>query len=200
MRNSNALKIFVPCLVVAALCASSSCATVSSEQQSSQVANVERREANPTLDKFAAYKSWHLVNPEPVKMDAQVAIMCAPLFPRRTENPHAKKFISVYVNDAGRDAMFTERSPKFPRGSMIVKEKLGSKDSKSPELLTAMLKRESGYDEKNGDWEYLVLDGAATRILEQGKLESCQKCHTWRRDTDYIFRIYAPADVYRQLK
>jgi hypothetical protein len=200
VKNSSTLKIFVLLVVVAALCASSSCASVSSEQRSSQTANVERRASDPTLDKFAAYRSWHLVNPEPVKMDERVAILCAPIFPRGTENPHAEKFISVYVNDAGRDAMFNERSPKFPRGSMIVKEKLGSKESRSPELLTAMLKREEGYDAKNGDWEYLVLDGAATRILEQGKLESCQSCHTWRKQTDYIFRIYAPPDVYRQLK
>lgn len=199
MRNSNALKISVLLLVAAALCASS-CASVSSEQQSSREANVERPAANPTLEKFAAYRTWHLVNPEPVKMDELVMILCAPIFPHGTENPHAEKFISVYVNDVGRSAMFTERSPKFPRGSMIVKEKLGSKESKSPELLTAMLKRESGYDEKNGDWEYLVLDGAATRILEQGKLESCQSCHTWRKQTDYVYRIYAPPDVYRQLK
>jgi hypothetical protein len=47
----------------------------------------------------------------------------------------------------------------------------------TPELLTAMVKREKGYNPSCYDWEFLVLDGKAERILERGKLVRCQSCH-----------------------
>lgn len=199
MNNRATLKILIVLLLAVSLRATA-CVMASSEQLSSKPASEEKRQADPTLKELAAYKSWNLVNPQPVKMDEQVAMMCAPLFPRRIANPHAEKFLSVYVNEAGRHAMLSERWPKFPQGSLIVKEKLDGKASPTPELLTAMLKRESGYDPKNGDWEYFVLDGTATKIVERGQLESCQSCHTARKNTDYIFRIYLPAKVQSQLK
>jgi hypothetical protein len=71
--------------------------------------------------------------------------------------------MSVFVNPVGREEMMTKQSPKFPIGSMIVKEKLGSPDSTKPEVLTAMIKRAPGYNPESGDWEYLVLDGAASK-------------------------------------
>jgi hypothetical protein len=83
---------------------------------------------------------------------------------------------------------------------MIVKEKLGSPDSKEPEVLTAMIKREPGYNPGSGDWEYLVLDGAASKIVEQGKLTRCSSCHTSYEHSDFVTRTYLPETVARELK
>src|SRR5688500_18605405 len=74
------------------------------------------------------YKQWTRVNPVPALMHSQAATLCAPATARlgRTEqgNPHRDKFITVYVNESGRRAMMEERLPRFPQGSVIVKEKL----------------------------------------------------------------------------
>lgn len=94
----------------------------------------------------------------------------------------------------------TKLSPKFPVGSIIVKEKLGSPDSTQPELLTAMIKRGPGYNPESGDWEYLVLDGAASKIIEQGKLTRCSGCHRPYQSSDFVTRTYLPATVQSKLK
>ena len=91
--------------------------------------------------------------------------------------------------------MLRQTKPDFPVGSMIVKEKLLRKDAGAPELLTAMIKREPGYNPASGDWEYVVLDGPGRSIEGRGKLANCQSCHALAKDTGYVFRSYLPKDV-----
>ncbi len=150
------------------------------------------------------YKTWTRVNPVPAVFHSRIAIQCARPTAEQSkmeaENPHRDKFITVYVNEVGRHAMMEERTPVFPQGSIIVKEKLPSRDSSAPELLTAMRKREAGYNPGNGDWEYIALDGAGKSVKASGKLETCQACHMTVKDTDYVSRNYLPYDVREKLK
>ncbi len=151
------------------------------------------------LSALAKYRTWALVNPAPLRMADHVATLCAaPL--QRPANPHQNKFVSVYVNETGREAMMTQLAPRFPQGSLIVKEKLSSSTSQTPELLTAMLKREKGYNPESGDWEYLLLDGAASKINERGRMSSCSVCHVGYSRTDYVTRLYLPYEVRSKLK
>jgi hypothetical protein len=156
--------------------------------------------ASPVKDEelISGYKKWTRVNPEPVA--AQSAQACAILAMSDPNNPHASKFITVYVNDIGRHAMMEEETPHFPQGSMVVKEKLSTPTSTTPELLTVMIKRAPGYNPESGDWEYLVTDGTGKSIQKRGKLENCQACHLRDKSTDYISRSYLPPEVARQLK
>ena len=55
-----------------------------------------------------------------------------------------------------------------------------------------MLKRERGYNPENGDWEYLVLDGAASKIVERGRMASCSSCHAAYSSTDFLTRHIFP--------
>lgn len=159
--------------------------------------SLKEMDASATLSVLAKYKTWTLVNSVPVKMEPAVAQLCAALI---RANPHRDKFISVYVNEMGKRAMMMQLRPKFPQGSMIVKEKLAGKDSQSPELLTAMIKREKGYNSESGDWEYLVLDGTASSLTKRGKLTDCSGCHLAYETTDYVTRLYLSDEVRRQLK
>ena len=134
---------------------------------------------------IAGYRQWTKVNPRPIEMFKTVAELCAaPTLHNRadsakpqTDNPHFRKFITVYVNAMGRAAMLEQKTPHFPVGSIIVKEKLSAETSKDPELLTVMIKREAGYNQANGDWEYLVTDGTGEKVTARGKLENCAVCH-----------------------
>lgn len=137
------------------------------------------------------YKAWTKVNLTPMKINDIIAQMCAPNIPiykSKEKNPHSDKFITVYVNDLGKSAMFS-KTPSFAIGSTIIKEKLPSLKAKA-ELLTVMIKREKGFNPESGDWEYLVLDPVKTSILERGKLQRCQECHLEKKDSDFIFRTY----------
>jgi Cytochrome P460 len=147
----------------------------------------DAEESRALLEKIGKYRSWKLVNPTPVVMNPAAAAACAIAFP---SNPHESAWASVYVNAKGTSAMMTERHPAFPEGSIIVKEKLYTVDSKVPTVLTVMIKRETGYNPESRDWEYLVLDGPATKIVERGKLSRCNQCHERYEDTDFVTMLY----------
>ena len=137
---------------------------------------------------------WNRVNDEPYYLTHNIAISCvAPTavdYKRQRENnPHKSAFITVYVNNPGKDAMFTQQSPRFPEGSVIVKEKFEKTDGK-PVLYTIMRKREAGYNPELGDWEFSVVGANGTEVLAKGKLENCQSCHVGEGTSDFVFRDY----------
>lgn len=158
---------------------------------------------NAQAKEIAGYRQWTKVNPRPLEMFKTVAELCAaPTLHNRVDsakpqadNPHFRKFITVYVNATGRAAMLEQKTPKFPVGSVIVKEKLASEKSSAPELLTVMVKREADYNPSSGDWEYLVTDGKGEKVTAQGKLETCAACHLTQKAQDFVYRTYAPAGV-----
>lgn len=149
------------------------------------------------------YKRWTRVNPVPAVFNVFVSTACASVVTQSTmeqHNPHRDKFITVYVNEIGRKAMMEEKLPHFPQGSIIVKEKLTTKDSASPELLTVMFKREPGFNPQSGDWEYMALDGAGKQVQARGRIEHCQGCHMMVDTTDFVYRSYLPQKISAQLR
>jgi hypothetical protein len=150
------------------------------------------------------YKNWTKVNDKPEIMFSEVSKLCVRL-PREesekiSENPHRDKFINVYVNSVGKDEMLTKKNPKFPVGTVVVKEKLENPDSPSPELLTVMIKRKKGFNPEVGDWEFMTLNGDASEVTSRGKLANCQACHLNYERNDFVTRTYLPRDVWQKLK
>lgn len=149
--------------------------------------------ASPLQD----YKKWGPLNKSPELMSLSVAIQCVLPSPKQQKSidpksPHKDYYLRVYANKLAKKQMAAER-PQFPEGSAIVKEKLPGKTGE-PVLLTAMIKREPGYDPEHGDWEYLVLDGKTLKIQAQGRLKPCQSCHDSQKSEGYVFRSYLPVD------
>ncbi len=172
-RKSSVLTAFAACGGVACLCG------VLSAQQM----------AKPSKTVFAEnYRGWFKVNAKRVKFDAAPAWMCAAPNASQMPSPHLAKFITVYVNPVGKAAMLEQSHPKFPVGTVIVKEKYTTGVSKTPELMTVMRKHEKGYNPDNGDWEYLALAGDSRQVQAQGKIETCQSCHQQVVGNDYVFR------------
>lgn len=159
-----------------------------------------KTEASP----ITGYKRWTRVNEKPQWVVSYVALLCRNVLPEEVErektNPHNDKFMIVYVNAAGRKAMLEQKLPRFPVGSVIVKEKHPSEKSKTPELLTVMRKREKGYNPKQGDWEYLVFDGDGKKSQAAGRLENCQNCHKQWKEGDYVSRRYLPYEIRERLR
>lgn len=151
--------------------------------------------SEPTEPDFATilkgYKAWTRVNSMPFRMSPDVAALCAAPTARNA-SPHLTpdSYIDVYVNPAGRRAMFTPGPLSFPEGTIIVKEKRKGGGEIEPELLTVMLKRSRGYNAETGDWDFAVLDGKASTVQAQGKLENCMQCHKTVPASDYVFRPY----------
>lgn len=140
--------------------------------------------------------AWTQVNTKPYYISSAVDGLCgmptvAHLKHLRKSNPHASTYITVYVNNVGRDAMFASDAQRFPEGSIIVKQKIGgSLEDRKTLLYTIMKKREAGYNPQVGDWEFSVVGPNGKKVQANGKLENCQSCHLGKSDSDFVFRPY----------
>lgn len=101
--------------------------------------------------------------------------------------PHATPSIHVYVNLLADDAI-TQKHKVFSAGAVIVKEKLG--DDGAMTGVGGMIKRSSGFDPKNGDWQYFYSDKASGFSI--GRLQHCADCHGNAKETDYVFSVWKP--------
>ncbi len=117
--------------------------------------------------------------------------------PRRAPSEHSKERKShttgastygvVYANELARAAF--AGGGKFPVGSVIVREKLSKPDDATPQLLAVMVKRAPGFNPKGGDWEFLTVDGALTKVTGRQKKGSCLDCHASQRERDFVFPV-----------
>ncbi len=96
--------------------------------------------ADQSVPGLSGYKRWACANETPRQMPPGVERLCA-VWPKEpplgrpgdlpvgtpglpTRGPHFRRYARVYVNEKGRAAFFSQRSPQFPAGTVIVKEKL----------------------------------------------------------------------------
>lgn len=71
-----------------------------------------------------------------------------------------------------------------------MREKL-KREATSPELLAVMIKRRLGFNPSANDWEFLVLNGNATKIKKREKTGACQRCHASADGGDFVFAAFA---------
>ncbi len=170
------------------------------EMQKLNQNNVSERKLGG-ISEIKGYQNWTKVNDKPQIMRSEVAVLCRMPTTQDLENDiHNNKYINVFVNNIGKDEMLTKKNPVFPKGTVIVKQKLPTLESNSPELLTVMIKRRKGFNPSVGDWEFFTSNGAATETTARGKLESCQRCHVEMKTTDYISRNYLPDEIKAKLE
>jgi len=147
------------------------------------------------LEAVKGYSDWKKANASPVRLTTSFDLLCRGITPEEHQshqkaNPHFERFITVYVNKLGEQAMM--KGGTFPVGSVVVKEK--REKEKGPVVLsTVMIKREDGYNPTCGDWEFGALNADATKTDGEGKLESCMKCHAEQSKNDYTFKTYIGA-------
>jgi hypothetical protein len=97
---------------------------------------------------------------------------------------------------------FSKEDPAYPVGSIIVREKhpqqtpspIAGKDFieqlNKPEIVIAMVKREKGFSEITGDWEFFQFDGSSMNLTKRAASGNCADCHRQVRDNDWVFRTY----------
>ena len=92
---------------------------------------------------------------------------------------------AVYMNDLAR---LTALGQSYPAGAAIVREKLLTATSETPEIVAAMIKREKGFNPPADDWEFLVFNGSMSKIKKRQKTGACQRCHASAKNRDHVFR------------
>ena len=115
--------------------------------------------------------------------------------PKKDQNAvHQTIFGAVYLNDNARSALTQSKPLLYPEGAVIVREKLATEEA-SPELLTAMIKRKKGFNPEANDWEFLIINGDATKITKREKTGACQSCHQSVSAKDFVFDNYLPVST-----
>lgn len=148
------------------------------------------------ISNLADRAAWHQVNAKPYRISSVLNVLCDAPSPDRVDeerkrNPHASTLVTVFVNETGRAAMYAKNAPSFPVGSVIVKQKFEPYGERAaPILSTVMVKRERGYNQDVGDWEFAVVGSDGREIRARGKLANCAACHTPERANDFVFRSY----------
>jgi Cytochrome P460 len=135
---------------------------------------------------FSFYKSLHLLTPEPINVSGPIAVACSSTViaaERQRAGPHFDTPVNLYADELARKAI-DDKAALFPRGAVIVKEKLA--DGKMT-AVGGMVKRAPGYDPANGDWEYFY--AAQSGGFATGRLDHCVACHAKATATDHVFPV-----------
>lgn len=96
------------------------------------------------------------------------------------KSPHGK-YVRIFVNKPALEA--AKAGKAMPYGAIIVKENF--KDKKTLASITPMY-RVKGYNPAGGDW-YWTKIAANGKILGEGKLKGCIRCHKAVKSTDWVF-------------
>lgn len=102
---------------------------------------------------------------------------------------HKFSFGIVYANELAK-AEIEKKSPQFPVGAIIVREKNLALTSETPQTVIAMVKREKGFSKDSGDWEFFTFNGADLKMQKRETKGDCATCHIQVEKTDWVFRDY----------
>lgn len=94
--------------------------------------------------------------------------------------PHGM-LLTTYLSQEAFNAVSGNEGP-LPDGSFVVKENYtpdGVLDS------TTVMYKVDGYNPEHNDWFWAKV-GAEGAVQAEGKVESCQACHSQQKDNDYI--------------
>lgn len=95
--------------------------------------------------------------------------------------PHGA-FLTTYVNEPAYKAIAGKKG-KFPEGALIVQDNF----DKNKKLKTVdVMFKVKGYNPQDGDWFWVQYkpDG---RVMSEGKIDECIKCHAAQKTNDYVF-------------
>jgi len=138
-------------------------------------------EEKPTdVSTLMGYTSWMKVNREAITGDQTGVLGPA--------HQGVEGFREIFINKKGERVASGENSYPYPVGTVIVKESYTNNDGMKGDLdsLTVMVKRKTGYDPDNNDWEY-IMSSPGWDVAAQGRLEMCIGCHTAASDRDFVF-------------
>ncbi len=96
------------------------------------------------------------------------------------KSPHGK-YVRIFINRPALEAV--KAGKPMPPGAIIVKENF--KDKTTLAVITPMYKVK-GYNPAGGDW-YWTKIAADGKILGEGKLKGCIKCHEAVKANDWVF-------------
>lgn len=142
------------------------------------------------LPLVAEYHDLPLVTRDPYLISPEVWLSCmapTPWEEALLQSEHAGFSVRLYANEEAFTIFREGEGRDFPRGSVIVKEKLQTPDDTEPTALGMMIKREAGFDSNAGDWEFAYWNKDIGLIEGNEALSNCVQCHREQEATDWVF-------------
>jgi len=142
------------------------------------------------------YQQWPMLTPGAVDTSNRQFFLCGLSTKRdedeKREGPHFSPAIRVYANATAKTAI-ENKSKTFPRGSVLVKEKLRRN---SIVAITAMIREDDSYDwsEEKNNWRYFYVD--RREEMQFGRIEGCRTCHQKAKESDFAFLKYSDLSGY----
>jgi len=103
----------------------------------------------------------------------------------RDKPTHATTLGFAYANAVARGG-FQKQPFVFPVGSILVRETLLVRDAQ-PNRLVVMIKHEHSFNRRANGWEFLAVNGDATKILKRERGGKCLECHVTAAGNDFVF-------------
>jgi Cytochrome P460 len=135
------------------------------------------------------YRQLELVTSEPYLISPEMWLLCTtPSLQEEAllESEHAGLAVRLYANEEALPILEEWEGRIFPKGTILVKEKLLTPESTEAVALGMMIKTESGFN-RNGVWEFAYWSQEGGLIQGEENLSTCIKCHSAQATTDMVF-------------
>lgn len=140
----------------------------------------EAGEMNPL---WADYKSWYQITKGNPNTGDPTGFLDG-------KHKGTKAYREIYINKVGEAVHKQSGNPKYPEGTVIVKESYGNKGrweaQKSPQL-TIMVKLKPGESPETGDWGWVMGGKGKISTGTSKRAKFCSKCHIYGAANDYTF-------------
>jgi Cytochrome P460 len=139
------------------------------------------------------YRSYAPQTPAPVNVSGYIFGLCRLPTLRETEfeaSIHGDgRYLRDWANDVAVQGIATRGEPKFPVGSVIVKEKYAGPQAEQADLvaIALMIKRQAGFDPAHGDWDYAYYEPSLGVVQTTEQTAYCGQCHAAASASDFVF-------------
>lgn len=140
-------------------------------------------------DRVARYLQYrNLTRLTTVKIDIAESVRTMCLDPKMVHGPHMEPGIHLYASSAAIAVRQTANAvPRYPVGTLLVKEKFDTKDAATPSLITVMEKTAS--QGRVDDWRFTMIRLADRSIVRDTARMSCAECHSRYADADFVSSV-----------
>lgn len=136
--------------------------------------------------RYLGYKTLPRLTARKIDISESVRTMC--LDPRLLHGPHLRPGIHLYASPSAletRRAAGAAAAPRYPVGTLFVKEKFDSHDdAAAPTLLTVMEK--TATRGRVDDWRFTMIRLSDRTIVRESAGMTCAQCHSRYPDTDFV--------------
>lgn len=137
------------------------------------------------VTRYLQYRNLTRLTTAKIDIAETVRTMC--LDPKIIHGPHIEPGIHLYASSSAIAVRKTSTTPRYPVGTLLVKEKFDTKEAATPTLITVMEK--TANRGRVDDWRFTMIRLADRSIVRETARMSCAECHARYTGTDFVSQV-----------